>query len=163
MHNNLCISESCRIFASEKETNNKLKPKTRKGTKIMTKQEFTNRTQVEVSNSEFDMINEFYMNCECDKDEFCKMWCKMNPNRVKEAKVERRLKAKDEAYRDALHKFYNKTNGEDLWTPICYVKISVYEIQALSHAGIKVENECGSGVKNLLDIRHEIGKYLGMF
>ena len=78
----------------------------------MTQQEFTKRTQVEVSNSEFDMINEFYMNCECDKDEFCKMWVKMNPSRVKEAKVEKMLKAKDEAYRDALHKFYNKTNGE---------------------------------------------------
>ena len=34
----------------------------------MTQQEFTQRTQVEVSNSEFEMINEFYMNCECDKD-----------------------------------------------------------------------------------------------
>ena len=35
MHKNLCISESCCIFASEKETNNKLKPKTRKGNKSM--------------------------------------------------------------------------------------------------------------------------------
>lgn len=35
MHKNLCISESCCIFASEKETNNKLKPKTRKGTEKM--------------------------------------------------------------------------------------------------------------------------------
>ena len=31
----MCISEKCRIFASEKETNNKLNPKTRKGTEIM--------------------------------------------------------------------------------------------------------------------------------
>ena len=29
------IYESCRIFASEKETNNKLNPKTRKGREIM--------------------------------------------------------------------------------------------------------------------------------
>ena len=35
MRKYLCISENCRIFASEKETNNKLNPKTRKGTKIM--------------------------------------------------------------------------------------------------------------------------------
>ena len=35
MHKNLCISIFRRIFASEKETNNKLNPKTRKGTKIM--------------------------------------------------------------------------------------------------------------------------------
>ena len=31
----MCISNYCRIFASEKETNNKLNPKTRKGTEIM--------------------------------------------------------------------------------------------------------------------------------
>ena len=129
----------------------------------MTKQEFTQRTKVEVSNNEFEMINEFYMNCECDKDEFCKMWCKMNPNRVKEAKVERMMKAKDEAYRDALHKFYTKNNDvNEFMTPICYVKISTYEVQAMSYAGIKVANEDGHA-KYLSNIRYEIGKYLGMF
>ena len=35
MHKNLCILIFLRIFASEKETNNKLNPKTRKGTEIM--------------------------------------------------------------------------------------------------------------------------------
>lgn len=35
MRKYLCILNNCRIFASEKETNNKLNPKTRKGTKIM--------------------------------------------------------------------------------------------------------------------------------
>ena len=38
MRKNLCISDNCCIFASEKETNNKLNPKTRKGTEIMKKQ-----------------------------------------------------------------------------------------------------------------------------
>lgn len=129
----------------------------------MTQQEFTQRVNVEVSNSEFEAINVVYMNSDLDKDEFCNMWVKMNKTRVQNAKVERMIKAKDEAYRNALHKFYNKTNGEDLWTPITYVKMSVYEFKALSYAGIKVANECGSGVKNLLDIRHEVGKFLGMF
>jgi hypothetical protein len=94
----------------------------------MTKQEFTNRTQVEVSNEEFEMINEFYMSVECDKDEFCKMWCKMNPNRVKEAKTEKRIQERNKAFRDALHKFYHKTDNAESWTPICYVKMSVFEI-----------------------------------
>ena len=31
----MCILNYCRIFASEKETNNKLNPKTRKGREIM--------------------------------------------------------------------------------------------------------------------------------
>ena len=37
MRKYLCISNNCRIFASEKETNNKLNPKTRKGREIMTR------------------------------------------------------------------------------------------------------------------------------
>ena len=96
----------------------------------MTQQEFTQRVNVEVSNKEFEAINEVYMNSDLDKDEFCKMWVKMNKTRVQNAKVERMIKAKDEAYRDALHKFYTKNNDvNEFMTPICYVKISVYEIQ----------------------------------
>ena len=129
----------------------------------MTQQEFTQRVNVEVSNSEFEAINVVYMNSELDKDEFCKMWVKMNKTRVQNAKIERKIKAKNEAYRNALHKFYNKTNGQDEWVPICYVKVSCFEIQAMSHAGIKFANECGSGRKYLHDIRYEIGKFLGMY
>ena len=130
----------------------------------MTQQEFTQRTNVEVSYNEFNAIHEVYMNSDLDKDEFCKMWVKMNKTRVQNAKVERMIKAKDEAYRDALHKFYHKfdNNNETFSTPICYVKISVYDVQAMSHAGIKLANENGR-CKYLSDVRYEIGKYLGMF
>jgi hypothetical protein len=129
----------------------------------MTQQEFFNRTGVEVSNNEFLAINEVYNNSDLDKDEFCKMWVKMNKTRVQNAKVERMIKAKDEAYRDALHKFYTKNNDvNEYMTPICYVKISTYEVQAMSYAGIKVANEDGHA-KYLSDIRYEIGKFLRMF
>jgi hypothetical protein len=129
----------------------------------MTQQEFTQRTNVQVSNTEFDAIHEVYMNSDLDKDEFCKMWVKMNKTRVQNAKVERMIKAKDEAYRDALHKFYTKTNdSNEFQTPICYVKISAYEVQAMSYAGIKVANDNGRA-KFLSDIRYEIGKFLRMY
>ncbi len=129
----------------------------------MTQQEFTQRTQVEVSNKEFDAINEVYMNSDLDKDEFCKMWVKMNKTRVRAAKLNRMIEQKEEAYRDALHKFYTKTNdSNELQTPICYVKISTYEVQAMSYAGIKVANEDGRA-KFLSDIRYEIGKFLRMY
>jgi hypothetical protein len=129
----------------------------------MTQQEFTQRTNVQVSNTEFDAIHEVYMNSDLDKDEFCKMWVKMNKTRVENAKVERMMKQKEEAYRDALHKFYTKTNdSNEFQTPICYVKISAYEVQAMSHAGINVANE-GGRIKLLSDIRYEIGKYLRMY
>ena len=129
----------------------------------MTQQEFTQRVNVEVSNKEFEAINEVYMNSDLDKDEFCKMWVKMNKTRVQNAKVERMIKAKDEAYRDALHKFYTKNDDvNEFMTPICYVKISTYEVQAMSYAGIKVVNEDGRA-KYLSDIRYEIGKFLRMY
>ena len=133
------------------------------GNKIMTQQEFTQRVNVEVSNKEFEAINEVYMNSDLDKDEFCKMWVKMNKTRVQNAKVERMIKAKDEAYRDTLHKFYTKNDDvNEFMTPICYVKISTYEVQAMSYAGIKVANEDGRA-KYLSDIRYEIGKFLRMY
>ena len=129
----------------------------------MTQQEFTQRVNVEVSNKEFEAINEVYMNSDLDKDEFCKMWVKMNKTRVQNAKVERMFKAKDEAYRDALHKFYTKNDDvNEFMTPICNVKISTYEVQAMRYAGIKVANEDGRA-KYLSDIRYEIGKFLRMF
>lgn len=129
----------------------------------MTQQEFTQRVNVEVSNKEFEAINEVYMNSDLDKDEFCKMWVKMNKTRVQNAKVERMIKAKDEAYRDALHKFYTKNdNVNEFMTPICYVKISTYEVQAMRYAGIKLANEDGRA-KYLSDIRYEIGKFLRMY
>jgi hypothetical protein len=129
----------------------------------MTKQEFTNRTQVEVSNSEFDMINEFYMNCECDKDEFCKMWCKMNPERVKNAKVERMIQKKEAAYKDALYNWFNKWDKtqkffDNYHTSIAYIKMSTFEIQALSYAGILFHENI-----SLSDIHFKVGQYLGIY
>lgn len=52
----------------------------------MTQREFTERTLVEVSAEEFNAINIVYMNSILDKDEFCKVWRKMNANRVERAK-----------------------------------------------------------------------------
>ena len=54
MRKYLCIYKYCRIFASEKETKNKLNPKTRKGTEIMTakakfEQELNERIQMTVN------------------------------------------------------------------------------------------------------------------
>ena len=53
----------------------------------MLQSEFTERTKVQVSNEEFDAINEVYMNSDLNKDDFCAMWCKMNKSRVDAAKA----------------------------------------------------------------------------
>lgn len=54
----------------------------------MTKQEFENRTNVQVSFEEYGHIEFVYMASDLDKDEFCRMWCKMNKSRVNKAKEE---------------------------------------------------------------------------
>ena len=127
----------------------------------MTQQEFLNRTGVEVSNSEFWAINEVYNNSDLDKDEFCKMWCKMNPSRVKDAKVERMMKARDESYRAALRKWFDKWNGtqkfyDNYHTLIAYTRMTVYEVQAMSYADIRLEG-------SLSDVHFKVGQYLGIY
>lgn len=54
----------------------------------MTKQEFENRTNVQVSLEEYGHIEAVYMASDLDKDEFCKMWREMNKSRVNKAKEE---------------------------------------------------------------------------
>ena len=127
----------------------------------MTQQEFFNRTGVEVSNDEFFSIHEVYCNSDLDKDEFCKMWCKMNASRVKNAKVERMIEKRDAAYKDALNKWFNKWAGKQKYydnyhTPIAYTKLSAYEVQAMSYAGIKLEG-------SLSDIHYKVGQYIGYY
>lgn len=130
----------------------------------MTKQEFEKRTGVEVSAYEFECINFVYMqaDADCDKDVFCRMWKKMNADRVKLAKIKREAEAKERAHRDVLFRFYNKTKKEDQYVLICYVpELKENVIEALSFAGIRIGD--GYDGKDLFDIRHAIGKYLGLF
>lgn len=130
----------------------------------MTKQEFEKRTGVEVSAYEFECINFVYMqaDADCDKDVFCRMWKKMNADRVKLAKIKREAEAKERAHRDVLFRFYNKTKNNDQWVLICYVpELKENVIEALSFAGIRVDD--GTGLKDLWDVRYEIGKYLDIF
>jgi hypothetical protein len=61
----------------------------------MTQKEFTQFTGVQVSNNEFWAINEVYNNSEATKEEFCQMWCKLNPTRVKNAKTEKAIKERN--------------------------------------------------------------------
>lgn len=53
----------------------------------MTREEFKNRTGVQVDDYEWYAINETYNYSKVDKDTFCKYWCKMNANRVSNARL----------------------------------------------------------------------------
>lgn len=127
----------------------------------MTQQEFTLRTGVEISRSEFDATHTVYMFSELDKDEFCEMWCKMNATRVKRAKVERMEQYREAAYKDTLHKWFNKWRGtqklhDNYNTPMAHIKISTYEVRAMSYAGIMLDG-------TLSDVCYKVGLYLGIY
>lgn len=74
----------------------------------MTQKEFEIRA-MEVTSKEFESINVVYMNSDLDKDEFCKMWCKMNHKRVKAYK---------EAKRNAEIESDNKSKVFDIYQNI---------------------------------------------
>lgn len=66
----------------------------------MLQKEFEDRTGVKVSIDEYSAIEKVYMESDIDKDEFCKMWCKMNTSRIKAAKkalAEKEAKTKENA------------------------------------------------------------------
>ena len=125
----------------------------------MTQQEFFNRTNVKVNEDEFEAINAMYNYVEVDKDEFCKMWCKMNPERVKTAKAQQKREQKEADYKDILFKYWNKWYGkvEHYYDLIVYTKISTNEIQAMSYFGVRFGD-----AETIGDVLYKVGKALGI-
>ena len=81
--------------------------------------EFIERVGMEVSSSEFEIINNMYMLSDVDKDEFCKLWVKMNFNRVatykaKKAKEEKQHKVWCDLH-EVLSKYQNKLDNSRNW------------------------------------------------
>lgn len=68
----------------------------------MLQSEFEARVQMKVSETEYWHINEVYNQSDLDKDEFCKLWVKMNQTRVNKAKEIAKAVEKDLAVRDKL-------------------------------------------------------------
>ncbi len=63
----------------------------------MLQHEFESRVGIEVSASEYASIEQVYMASDVEKDEFCKLWVKMNKNRVARIKAERKAQAEFKA------------------------------------------------------------------
>lgn len=54
----------------------------------MTQHEFETRVKVSVSTEEFKAIEKVYMECDLDKDEFCKVWKRINKSHIARLKAE---------------------------------------------------------------------------
>ena len=71
----------------------------------MLQQEFETRVKMSVSVDEYkNIIEPMYMAADVDKDEFCRLWSKMNHKRVEAAKQERKDAAKREKIVDRLYR-----------------------------------------------------------
>lgn len=125
----------------------------------MTQKEFESRA-IEVSAKEFEAINEVYMNSEVDKDEFCKIWCKMNQKRVKAYK---------EAKKNAEIEAENKHKVADLyWTLFYNTKIderfSMMGSEVLSKASKKFLESLGIKTENIIasNMMYNMSIYAGI-
>ncbi len=99
----------------------------------MTIHEFILRTKVEVSEKEFNAINQVYMDSDCDKDEFCRLWCKMNKSRVRKAKDEAESKEKVLIIKEKLFDIIEKYND---FHSLAYAYCALKEKDALFLEGL---------------------------
>jgi hypothetical protein len=136
----------------------------------MTQQEFTQRTQVEVSMKEFDYIHEMYMNNDMDKDEFCKMWVKMNKTRVERAKAEKKAAERKQKVREILWTVWNKYAFKDYMWKVMWLNHSILnkkEEKAVEEAGIDLRyysHDAGGYLYyNMYDTLYGIGEVLGLY
>lgn len=74
----------------------------------MLQREFEERVGFVVATEEFETICQFYNSVECDKDEFCKMWMTMNPQRVKEEKARSKQAKELQDMREKLFRIWEK-------------------------------------------------------
>lgn len=74
--------------------------------------EFVERVGMEVSSSEFEIINEMYTFSDVDKDEFCKLWAKMNHVRITFAKEKKKKEAKEAKAIEYITKIHNKLSAK---------------------------------------------------
>lgn len=127
----------------------------------MTQQEFETRVLVKVSTSEYWHINEVYNNSDLDKDEFCKLWVKMNQGRVSKAKEEAKREAEDWKQREGLYDIIAK-DWSNLYDKAAYKHLNKKERQLLDTVGISIDDDTYSWIypTRVRDVIYQIEKYL---
>ena len=133
----------------------------------MNKSEFEKRVSMSVSVEEYASIEEVYMNSDLDKDDFCKMWVKMNQSRVNKAKAAAKAQAKEDAKREALWNIINR-NHYNAYNQFAEDYFSQAQQRRLAEVGIqmsveRVEPIWGHTVRDpklVSTVIYEIKKYL---
>ncbi len=144
----------------------------------MLQAEFKDRTGVHVSLEEYSAIEKVYMESDLDKDEFCKMWCKMNTSRIKAAKkelAEKEAKAKETSRLfsiiDKIDRKLQKIHYDFVEEPLTVNFLMEMEITLLCKLGIKMRLTCQEAVEygysaprhfRISETAYHIKKYLNI-
>lgn len=131
--------------------------------------EFESRVKMNVSFEEYSHIEQVYMNSDLDKDEFCKLWVKMNHMRVEKAISEAKAIAQKRKMRSGLFDIINR-DWSNAYENLVTQKFTKSQMLLVENAGIKLYKE-KYGVlfgtkfmveKTLMEVLYEIKKYLNV-
>lgn len=130
--------------------------------KNMRQFEFEERVGMTVTSKEYEAIEMVYLFSDLDKDEFCKMWVKMNRNRVHEAKDRARKVRKENADRERLWDIREKLDRD--FDKLAADVLGSRDKAFLEGKGFKFEEirYCQRWFKTVSSLRYEIGCYLGI-
>lgn len=123
--------------------------------------EFEDRVKMQVSQKEYEAIETVYLYSDLDKDEFCKMWVKMNKSRVEEAKEAERKRQEMDALIDKTWSVYFKVKNLidadfDKWNDFCFSYLNKKETELVEKIGMKVT------YNRLGNLRYELAQFLGI-
>lgn len=141
----------------------------------MLQQEFETRVKMNVSRDEYvNIIEPMYMSADVDKDEFCRLWVKMNHKRVAAAIEAQKEAEKEQRLKERLFNVFNaiRRRCEKMHQPMHMVKaedvLNSREKGLLSSVGIEwtakwIENPytiIGGYIREQMadDIRYELSQ-----
>lgn len=124
--------------------------------------EFEERVKMQVSQKEYEAIEVVYMNSDLDKDEFCKIWVKMNKSRVEKAIAETKKIEKESADRERLWDISERLNRD--YDKSATDVLGSRDKKFLEGKGFKLEEirYCQPWFKTVSSLRYEISCYLGI-
>lgn len=118
----------------------------------MLQREFEERIGMKVSAEEYAHIDEVYMASDVDKDEFCRLWTKMNHKRIAADKAEKKAEELGRKVRETLWGIFNKYAIKDY----------MWKVEMLNHTVLTKKEEKMMGIAGL-DLKYysyDAGGYL---
>ena len=128
----------------------------------MLQSEFEARVQMKVSEAEYWHINEVYNQSDLDKDEFCKLWIKMNQTRVNKAREIAKAVEADTRLREKLWEIVYRFGGLS-YQESCKLAADVLnktQQKLIESVGIKIERS-ELYFQTISSVVFEVKKYLG--